>query len=166
MSENYSIKSNNKGLSLVEIIIVLAIMSIIGVAAYMTTAMATDKQVNECALKMVSSIEQTRNLTLGKQSGYIHLSQTSGDYVYIQMYIDGKKYGSDEPVAIGRPGLTVYVDGTKLTDLASGADITFNRSNGSLSASSPTTIKVTNGRRTMTITIDSYTGRVESTLDV
>lgn len=164
MSENYSIKSNNKGLSLVEIIIVLAIMSIIGVAAYMTTAMATDKQVNECALKLVSSIEQTRNLTLGKQSGYVHISQASGDYVYVQMYIDGKAYG--DLVAVGRPGITVYVGGTKLTDMATGVDIAFERSNGSLKGASPTEIQVTNGRRTMKITIDSYTGRVESKLEV
>ena len=163
MDKNKSFKLNNEGLSLIEIIIVLAIMAVIGAAAYMSTAMATDKQVNECALKIASSIEQTRNLTLGKQSGYVHISQTSGDYVYIQMYIDGKEYG--DRVAVGRPGITVSVSGVKLTETPAGIDVAFKRSNGSLESGSPTEIVVTNGRRTMTITIDSYTGRVETELN-
>ena len=80
-------KLNNAGISIVEIVIVVAIMGIIGGAVLLSTTVATDKQVSSCAEKLVSSLEQTRSLVMGKQSGYVKIWQDPGDYVYIQMYI-------------------------------------------------------------------------------
>lgn len=165
MEDNKCLKSNNTGFSIIELIIVLAIMTVIGAAAFLTTAVATDKHVNSCAQKITSSLEQTRNITLGKQEGYVEIWQTTGDYVRCQMYIDGKPYGDE--VAIGHPGLTVTVnlsDGTSptLTSLASHTKISFSRSNGGVIDSvSVESIVVSNSRRQITIKIDKFSGRIE-----
>ena len=166
--DNQKILQNNKGLSLIEIIIVLAIMSIIGGAFLLTTAVATDKHVSSCGEKMLSSLEQTRNLAMGKQTGYIEISKPSAsDSVYIQMYLDGYGAGHEygDRVAIGHQGLTVeyLVEGASDYASLSGGTITleFSRSNGSLiTTPAIKKIRITNGRRTYIITIDKFTGRV------
>ena len=171
MDKNNKLKLNDQGISLIELIIVLAIMAIIGGAAFLSTTVATDKHVNSCGQKIASSLEQTRGLAMGKQSGYVTLSQTAGDYVYLQMYIDGQPYG--DRVAVGRPGVTVNItrDGGGTTTLVSEGSVTiqFDRSNGSVSsvggAAPIVKIAVTNGRRTMNVNIDKFTGRVETKLE-
>ncbi len=165
MNKNNDLKLNNKGYSLLELIVVIGIIAVIGAAAFLTTAVATDKHVNSCAQKIASSLEQTRSIVLGKQEGYIEIWQTTGDYVRAQMYIDGKPYGDE--VAIGHPGLTVEVtdsngDTKTLTSLAAHTRITFSRSNGGITdAVSIVSIKVKNSRRSITITLDKFTGRIE-----
>ncbi len=165
MKRDNSLKENNKGLSLVEIIIVIAIMSIIGGAMLLTTAVATDKHVTSSGEKVVSSLEQTRNLAMGKQSGWIIISKDPGDYMYCQMYVDGQPYG--DRVSIGHSGLTVTVTeaGGSSYNLDTHGDvkIEFSRSNGSV-CNTPVVqeIKITNGRKTVTVTIDKFTGRVSS----
>ncbi len=179
MNNHESIKSNNKGLSLIELLIVIAIMTIIGGTVFLSTSVATNRHVNSCANKIKTAFEQTRNLTLGKQNGKIKFWVASDGQVYAQMYIDGSAYG--DQVAIGHTGLTVtfvYVNplnagivyNQELT--ATGAEISFSRSTGGITSQifnglpiDPSTkklkqIKVTNGNRTITIEVDSYTGRV------
>lgn len=165
MKEDQRITKNNKGISLIELIIVLAIMSIIAGAFFLSTAVATDKHVSSCAEKIASSLEQTRSLALGKQSGWIEISKVSGEYVYIQMYVDGKAYG--DRVSIGHSGLTVEIteEGTPSPTVYNLNDhtvtIRFSRSNGSITSSPAVTqIKVTNGRRTVVVKLDKFTGRV------
>ena len=165
MKRDNNLKENNKGLSLVEIIIVIAIMSIIGGALFLTTAVATDKHVTSSGEKVVSSLEQTRNLAMGKQSGWIIIRMAPGDYMYCQMYVDGQPYGDE--VSIGHSGLTITIteaDGTSY-NLESKTDIKieFSRSNGSVS-NTPVIkeIKITNGRKTVTVSIDKFTGRISS----
>jgi len=171
MDKNNKLKLNDQGISLIELIIVLAIMAIIGGAAFLSTTVATDKHVNSCGQKIASSLEQTRGLVMGKRSGYIELSQNAGDYVYLQMWIDDQPYG--DRVAVGRPGVTVnltFDGGATSTLVAEGSvEIHFDRSNGSVvsvgGAAPIVKIGVTNGRRTMNVNIDKFTGRVETKLE-
>jgi len=164
-------KLNNAGISLVEVIIVLAIMGIIGGAVLLSTSVATNKQVNSCAEKLASSLEQTRNLVMGKQSGFLRVWQDPGDYVYIQMYIDGKtsEYKFSDEVAIGKPGVTVnytLADGsTGVLTAGTPIDIGFLR-NGSVSKatgfSQVKQFEITNGNRVVVVNIDQFTGRIET----
>jgi len=167
MEKNNSLKLNNKGLSLLELIVVIAIMAVIGTASYLATSVATDKHVSSCANKISASIEQTRSITLGKRSGYILIWQDPGNDVFCQMYVDGKKYGNE--ASIGHSGLTVtvnYTDGTNAVLSSLGASnpvmIEFSRSNGGvISSPAVSSFTVTNTRMTWTVKIDTYTGRVE-----
>ena len=164
---------NNQGISLVEVIIVLAIMAIIGGALFLSTSVATDKHVTSCAEKIASAIEQTRNLAMGKQGAYIEIWKDTGDTVYLQMYVEGQPYG--DLVNVGHAGLTIevtYKQNTGVTytnpigDAAHKLKIVFNRSNGSVEydgSYAPHIIDVTNGRREIKVTIDAFTGRVSTT---
>lgn len=164
-------KLNNAGISLVEIIIVIAIMGIIGGAVILSTAVATDKQVSSCAEKLSSSLEQTRSLVMGKQSGYVEVWQAAGDYVYIQMWVDGEKFGDE--VAIGKPGVVVNYskvedDGSVTTGtLTAGSSLKvgFNRNGSMLKKTGYDQVfefSVTNGKRVVLVKIDMFTGRVET----
>lgn len=179
MDKHIDLKSNNKGLSLIELLIVVAIMTIIGGTVFLSTSVATNRHVTSCANKISTAFEQTRNLTLGKQSGKIKFWVGSDGQVYAQMYVDGTTYG--DQVAIGHSGITVtfvYVNPLNAgivyhQDLTTtGMEISFSRSTGGItsqmfdgsaidpSAKKLKAIVVTNGNRSITIEVDSYTGRV------
>jgi prepilin-type N-terminal cleavage/methylation domain-containing protein len=157
-------KNDNKGISLIEIIIVLAIMALIGGIVVLSTQVATNKHVNACAEKIGSALEQTRSLVMGKQSGYLEIYQLAGDYVYVRMYIDGAPYS--DPVAVGHPGVIVNYtkeDGsTGVLTAGAALNIYFSR-NGSVKTTGDriTQFEITNGNRTVDVNIDLFTGRVE-----
>ncbi len=166
-------KLNNSGISLVEIIIVFAIMGIIAGAVLLSTTVATDKQVSSCAEKLASSLEQTRNLVMGKQSGLLRIWQVSGDYVYIQMYMDGdyipahpEQNAFSDEVAIGKQGVTItWTNGTDSGNLNAGEVLMYFERNGSVDSdhgNHVTEFTVTNGRRTILVKVDQFTGRVDT----
>ena len=180
MKKAADLKTNNAGLSILELVVVIAILSIIGVTLFLSTSVATDRHVTSCAGKISSALEQTRNLTLGKQSGYINFWVDATGEVLAQVYIDGSPY-SDQ-ISIGHKGLTVefvYVNplnGAMVVRKAldsGGAQIEFSRSTGGVKSYSQDsvsyspgshmlkTIVVTNGHKTSNVTIDLYTGRVD-----
>ncbi len=68
----------NKGMSLVEIIVVVAIMSIlIGVAGY-GLSLSSGKPAEECARRLVSEIEQARMATMGRNKTEIIIYADNG----------------------------------------------------------------------------------------
>lgn len=168
MNNKNDIKTNNKGISLIEIIIVIAIMVILGGVFFLSTAVATNKQVNSCANKVASSLESARSLAIGKKGAYIAIWQDVGDYVKCQIYVDGEAPGGTaygDEIAIGHPGLTVTVytstGSYTLAGHATKTFVSFSRSNGSVNDSIYVkSIEVKNGSRSITVEIDKFTGRV------
>jgi len=179
MNIKFKIKSDNRGVSILELVVVIAIMSIIGVTLFLSTSVATDRHVTSCANKISTALEQIRNLTLGKQSGKIKFWVNANGEICAQEYVNGQAYGDE--VAIGHTGLTVtfiYVRPTNpgvvsRRELGTGGlEIEFNRSTGGMmrqfyngSELPPNenllkSIEITNGHRTMSISVDTYTGRV------
>ena len=64
-------KNNNSGFSLVELIIVIAIMAVlVGVMATSITSL-TGRKVRKCADEIVTTLERTRVLTLGKEQNQV-----------------------------------------------------------------------------------------------
>lgn len=64
-------KNNNSGFSLVELIIVIAIMAVlVGVMATSITSL-TGRKVRKCADEIVTTLERTRVLTLGKEQNRV-----------------------------------------------------------------------------------------------
>ena len=94
-------KSNNGGLSLVELIIVIAIMAIlVGVMAISASSL-TGRKVKKCADEIVSTIERTRVLTLGKEQNDVECVLT----------YEGKEYHAK-----------IYQKGTLVSDRIVGKD--------------------------------------------
>ena len=64
-------KNNNSGFSLVELVIVIAIMAVlVGVMATSITSL-TGRKVRKCADEIVTTLERTRVLTLGKEQNRV-----------------------------------------------------------------------------------------------
>ena len=174
--KKFKVLDNNKGISILELVVVVAIMAIIGVTMFLATSVATDRHVTSCANKICMSFEQTRGLTLGKQSGTIKFWLNSNNEICAQMYINGSEYGDE--VAIGHAGLSVsfvFVNPSNPSSQTTralssgGCEIEFSRStggvtqiifDGSVETQKLKSIIVTNGHREMTIDVDTYTGRI------
>ena len=71
-------KNNNSGFSLVELIIVIAIMAVlVGVMATSITSL-TGRKVRKCADEIVTTLERTRVLTLGKEQNQMCIRDSHG----------------------------------------------------------------------------------------
>ena len=71
-------KTNNLGFSLVELIIVVAIMSLfVGVTGY-GLSLSSGKPAEECARKLAACIQHGRTTTMGKYRNIITVSKESG----------------------------------------------------------------------------------------
>lgn len=111
-------KRNNKGLSLVEIVIVVAIMSVLAGLVSIGVGTVISKPAEECARKMDSVLKNARMTTMGKQNVWIEFSQSNaGDPIFVTEVI--KEPGASSPKSkqteIGKKGITatvVFVDST------------------------------------------------------
>lgn len=165
------VKIDNKGLSLVELLIVVAILAVLGGVALTGMSLLTSKPVDECAKKIQIALEGSRNTTMGKYSGYVEFTaDTNG--VYVQKYINGSANG--DRVKIGKSGVSVFVNSTIMGDESTTytsslssvpLKVEFDRSDGSLVTQAGmgyvTSFKVSNGSRTIIVTVDRLTGRVD-----
>lgn len=154
-------KIKNKGFSLVEIIIVVAIFAVLGAVAMTGMSLLTSKPVDECAKKIQIALEGNRNTTMGKYSGYLEFTADSSG-VYVKKYING---ASDGVIKIGQSGVSV---GVKTPTIDKTLDSTpfkveFDRADGSLvtPTDGPMLFTVSNGSRTIIVTVDRLTGRVD-----
>lgn len=183
-------KSNNQGFSLVELVIVMAIMAIVVTTVGLSISLVSGRKVKKCADEIVSTIERTRVLSLGKDQGQVEfiLSQdTSGDY-HVRIYQGSN--ASDDPIldrVVGKDPIGVKVffsDGTEavLGDIAgntphaihaageNGLRLIFNRASGAFEKGTNAVggdvktycdkIVVTGNGRTIEITTVGPTGKI------
>lgn len=128
-------KLNNKGLSLVEMIIVIAIISIFTVMFSMGVGVLTSKPADECAEKFASTLRNVRVSTMGKKSTQVVLKQESvGAPIYMIEIVNGS---TKTPVRVGEKNITCtfLVSGdTTPKDLSSygssGIQLSFDRTTG------------------------------------
>lgn len=164
------VKIGNEGFSLVELVIIMAIIVILGGVTAIGLSLVTSRPVDECAKKIQVALEGNRNTTMGKFSASIVFTADSSG-VYMEEYINGS---SDGKVQIGQSGVSVsYVTTqvgasvTTTTDLSgSSVELSFDRASGSLKSQGDGTTYVTSfivsrGDRVLTVTIDRLTGRID-----
>ena len=145
-------KSNNQGFSLVEMIIVIAIMAIVVTTAGLSISVVSGRKVKKCADEIVSTIERARVLALGKDQGQVEFilsHDADGDY-HAKIYQGSN--ASDDPVSdriVGKTPIEIQVffsdgatDAYKLEDISGstphaihavgekGLRLVFNRASG------------------------------------
>ena len=141
-------KNNNSGFSLVELIIVIAIMAVlVGVMATSITSL-TGRRVRKCADEIVTTLERTRVLTLGKEQNQVECvicydtdkkeykaqilqgrtvvtDRTLGkEPIDIKVYFEGDSTGYSLTELKGSDSLLPYVSSSK------GLHLVFNRASG------------------------------------
>ena len=164
---------DNKGFSLVELIVVIAIMSILAGVVTISLSSANGTYVKECAAHMKSQLNNARQMTMAKSRVSLKFYVDSNGAYYADMCV----YGSDQVSVIdttttklGRKSVVVqyttnssYAESSFTTLTASNPiEIEFDRSSGAVKNSSGCVkqIKVSKGSNTKKITIYPETGKV------
>lgn len=175
--------NKNGGFSLVELIIVVAIMAIVVGVMGLSVGTLTGRKTAKCADEIVSTLERARVLTLGKEQNQVEfvLTDVSGEY-HAQIYQGGTK-ASDR--IVGKDPITIQVyfandnKAYSLSELkgtlpyataTGGLHLVFNRASGAFEEKTCAAndvvkdycdkIVISNGTRTITITTVGRTGKI------
>lgn len=106
MRDIEDMKRNNRGMSLVEVIIVVAILSIVAGGITIGVGFITGKPADECANKLRAALQSNRTTTMGKLSAEL-LIYGNTDGVWVVEVIDGT---AKTPVKIGSSGVGIKIE--------------------------------------------------------
>lgn len=159
-------KMNDRGFSLVELMVVIGIIAVVLGAFTYGYSIISNKQVDQCAKKLQSTLDSTRNTAMGKSSVDLKISYESGKIIAVRV-INGDTANAKR-IELGDGDLSVtyyFNNGSSKTLAAEAIDkISFDRASGSLKAYTGSLyinkISISNGRKNIDINIDKLTGRV------
>lgn len=159
-------KNNNRGFSLVELIVVVAIGAILIGASILSIASISGTAAKQCARNIESILNKTKVTTMGKDTAVIELYKdlSDGAYYYEVTVTNGKGEITAETKKIGRSNLeirysTTFNNASKL-DVSNPIKIEFDRSSGA-EKTDIGKIWVKHGSTEKTITIYKETGKIE-----
>ncbi len=170
-------KKNNLGMSLVEIIIVIAILAVIAGSIGLGIGLITGKPAEKCAKKLNAIMQNNRMTTMGKLSARLEIYIDAEGYICVNEYVETA--GEGEKVTTTRIGekgvlLRYKISGEPdFRDLNAAMPpliISFNRSSGAfhdLSAMGPTyagkyciEIEISKGDTVKLLKLSYLTGKI------
>ena len=166
-------KTDNKGMSLVEIIVVIAILSLfIGSVSY-SINWASGKAAEECAQKLAYNLKQARTMAMGKNSTTITVKKDEAGNIITEMKLvtDTGDAATTTSTKVGNRSVSVrFDDGSSESELGTGGVVfVFDRASGALktlngaeantNTASPK-FTVSKGSTRRTIEIVPITGRI------
>lgn len=162
-------KLDRKGLSLVELLVVIAIMSVVGAVGIMSVNAMTGRPAQQCAQKIVYSLERHRASAMGKEGASYVLKVVSGKIACEESFTT-KGATTTTVSELGASGITITYelnDGTvKTLDDTNSLTLAFDRSSGAFKPQTSggsdycTKITVRRGGRDFVITLVPLTGKV------
>lgn len=173
-------KKNNKGYSLVELIIVIAIMALLTGTAFFSINMIFGASAKTCANDIKEALAENKVTAMGKSDARVEIYRDASDNcVYVRQWVKkGDDWESKEPERLGNSRVYVaYVpkEGAE-TELTAGSSLwlCYDRGNGSFrkaDADGPVEscilcreIYVKGGSRFYKLTLTELTGKVTSEL--
>lgn len=162
-------QTDNRGMSLVELIIVIAIMAIVGGILTLGIGMVSGKPAEQCARQIKAVMEQCRTTTMGKPVGDVSLKfEQDSDGVWVTFY----QGGSSDRRMVGQGDVIVkYIVGGTEYDLRSQPlRIEFDRSTGGLRPSSEpgdgtteycSEFNISRAATVRNLTIERLTGKIQ-----
>lgn len=106
--DKYMKKKDNRGMSLVEIILVIALMSIIAGMTGYGLNLISKKPVQECAKKVEIALNQNRTNSMGKKVAYLVFYMTDDGRVAFREYSQSARESTvreGEQIIIGAAGI-------------------------------------------------------------
>lgn len=162
------LRSDNRGVSLVEVLVVVAIMAVLGGVGIMGVNAMSGKPAQKCSQQIIHSLERHRTATMGKVSAQYVISRESNGKIVAKEYLSNEETLSGDPANVYELGdkktkVTYECEGT-IKDIDSAPlTLQFNRSNGAFKKVDGvycTKIIVQRGGRTYNITLVPLTGKV------
>lgn len=156
-------RKDNRGFSLVELIIVMAIMAVLGGVMFMGVGMISGKPADKCAEKLKAVIQSSRVTTMGRTGVKLELYRAADGRI---MSEQTTSEGTKESI-IGDADVTVEVDindSDSLSPLGSAASplvIEFDRSTGALKNADKIKIEVSRANTTRVLILYGLTGKIE-----
>lgn len=159
--------SKNKGYTMIELIIVIAIIVILAGGGTVSYLRVQGYYVKQCAKELESQLNKARASSLGKNSMVLSVYRDASDSISIKIVYDGDDTNA-EVKKIGRKNLTVTYsllpDGSNPQTLgATPIEIEFDRSSGEIKNPSGNCVRkifISQGNTTKTITLYQETGKI------
>ena len=125
---NSSKKLNNKGFTLMELIVVLAIMVVMAGAAAVTVTMLDSSYVEDAerGIKDYVALGRTKSMSVAAKDWYVSVGKESGDY-YVYLYKVVEESGSDKTYMVDKKKLGAKVS-IAYKDAADGLSIVIGES--------------------------------------
>lgn len=163
-------RHDNRGVSLVEVMVVVAIMAVVGGVGIWSINTMSGKPAQQCAQKIVYSLEHHRTTAMARVDAKYRLYENGGK-IYVDEYWTNDETGIDPsaPPAtsteIGSSGVKVqYTLGADATRHDLPLELAFDRSSGAFKKQSGgdycTQIFVMRGGREYSVTLVPLTGKV------
>ncbi len=160
-------KYDNHGFTLIELVVVIAIMGILAGVAAISTSIIPASRAKSCASRINASLDRCRTgcLTHGENT-YMTLSVNSDGKIEVAYYESADASNPDpaDKAVLSSGGVTVTGGGTALTASSAPIKIAFDRSSGALKEpvkKTDYTLTVAGGGRPYTIHIVGATGSHE-----
>lgn len=162
---------NNSGYSIVELIIVIAIMAVLMGTVFFSISLVFNANAKACANSIQRSIADCKVTSMGKAQAYMELRRDADNNVYTQMFVwDGTRYVGQDKQKVGTSKVYVGIvkEGdadTAATELTAGGSIAvikFDRASGSFDATTYPNcarILVRGGHRNYAIDMVRLTGK-------
>lgn len=154
---------NNKGLSLVEVVVVLAIMAILTGIITISLGPSVSKPAEEAAEKAMNAMNSCRVTTMGKKEASLEFHINNG-VVYVKETVEGVVV-KDLPISEKSVNVTYkYKSGVEMDLATSPLIIKFDRSNGGFLPASGTEycseMTFSKGSREVKLKLYDITGKV------
>ncbi len=153
-------RRDHRGFSMIELVVVIAIMAILSTVGVLSYGMVSGRQVISCAEEIESYLGQTKTQALSRASADLEIF-IGDDGVYVNPSIENRD------IKVGKSGITVKYqtdDGTEFTlSDTERLVISFDRSSGAFQAladgSYCKSITLDNGRHSRKIVLIPSTGK-------